>query len=244
QVEGTSQLRRRKGAEIEISTSQLFLGQHLRASWEDISSSSVVVLSWEVSRLRELLGDAKPAVVAELRHCLFGEDALHPTGSIPLAPQALGRISECLSPPVKGHATTFWYRSRVQELLAYHAFVSGKPEKDFFCVRQNRLAAERVAKVEQYLVEHLDEPLCLDHLAQAVGCSSAYLCRTFSNHAGTTIRRRLRQLRMFRACQLLASRRWSVSEVAIEVGYHSLSHFSKAFQEEKGCLPSRYGAAA
>ena len=42
---------------------------------------------------------------------------------------------------------------------------------------------------------------------------------------------------MERAAELLRSGRYNVTEAATEVGYASLSHFSKAFCETIGCCP-------
>ena len=42
---------------------------------------------------------------------------------------------------------------------------------------------------------------------------------------------------MERAAELLRSGRYNVTEAATEVGYSSLSHFSKAFCETIGCCP-------
>ena len=43
--------------------------------------------------------------------------------------------------------------------------------------------------------------------------------------------------------ELLRTGRYNVTEAATEVGYSSLSHFSKAFCETIGCCPVLYPAA-
>ena len=48
---------------------------------------------------------------------------------------------------------------------------------------------------------------------------------------------------MERAAELLRSGRYNVTEAATEVGYASLSHFSKAFCETIGCCPVLYPMA-
>ena len=57
---------------------------------------------------------------------------------------------------------------------------------------------------------------------------------------GKTITQYLRQLRMERAAELLRAGEFNVTEVALEVGYNSLSHFSAAFHEMFGCCPGLY----
>ena len=43
-----------------------------------------------------------------------------------------------------------------------------------------------------------------------------------------------------KAAELLSSHQLNVTEVAFEVGYQSLSHFSKAFAQEKELTPSQF----
>ena len=52
-----------------------------------------------------------------------------------------------------------------------------------------------------------------------------------------TIPQYVRQIRMERAAELLLAGRHNVTEAAMEVGYSSLSHFSKAFCTTIGCCP-------
>ena len=78
-------------------------------------------------------------------------------------------------------------------------------------------------------------------LAAEAGCGAFHLSRTFSQHTGRTVPQYLRQLRLERAAQLLREGRCNVTEAAMEVGYSSLSHFSKAFWEAYGCCPGLYG---
>jgi AraC-like DNA-binding protein len=47
-------------------------------------------------------------------------------------------------------------------------------------------------------------------------------------------------MRLERASRLLREGKHSVSEVAYQVGFESLSYFSKSFQEEFGTSPSEY----
>ena len=45
---------------------------------------------------------------------------------------------------------------------------------------------------------------------------------------------------MEHAAELLKTREFNVTEVSLEVGYNSLSHFSAAFHETFGCCPGLY----
>ena len=130
--------------------------------------------------------------------------------------------------PVLALAQSVWYQAKALEVAAEFFFVA-PGEKELFCQRQNRLAAERVEKVIVLLREKLAEPPTLEEIGRAAGCSPFHLSRTFSTATGMTIPQYIRQLRLERAAELLKSGKFNVTEAAFEVGYSSLSHFSQAF---------------
>lgn len=109
-----------------------------------------------------------------------------------------------------------------------------------FCHRWQQTAHQRITKAKQYLHTHLEEKLSLKLLSQHVGCSSAYLSRTFTSVEGVTISQYLKQQRMRTAAQLLTEGKMNVTEVSLEVGYNSLSHFSRIFTETYNCCPCAY----
>ena len=152
-----------------------------------------------------------------------------------VAQQTLAQLFR--EPPVPKSARPLWYQAKVLELIAQVCFL---PEAEFFCTRQKRAARERVEKTKSALAATLDQPLSLDALAREVGCSTCYLSRIFSQEAGLTIAQYLRQIRIEKAADLLLTGRYNVTEVALEVGYSSLSHFSRTFCETTGHCPALY----
>jgi len=150
-------------------------------------------------------------------------------------------VATLLKPPVSKPAQSLWYQSKALELMAHFLFTPKDPE--FFCMRQKRVARERVERTKELLVRDLANPPSLEMLGQEVGCSPFHLSRMFSREVGLTIPQFLRNLRMERAAELLRSGRYNVTEAATEVGYSSLSHFSKAFCETIGCCPVLYPMA-
>jgi AraC-like DNA-binding protein len=97
-----------------------------------------------------------------------------------------------------------------------------------------------VKRAIQLLREKLDQPLDLTALARAVGVAPHHLSRRVGAETGSTLQRHLRRLRIERACEALDSGKMNVTEVALEVGYQSLSHFAKAFREETGESPGKW----
>jgi AraC family transcriptional regulator len=151
-------------------------------------------------------------------------------------------ISSLRHPPVFASAQRVWYQAKTLELMATFLF-KAPPEKEFFCQRQKRLSQDRVDRVIAVLRSNLVEPPALEALGRQVGCSSFYLSRIFSQQMGKTISQYLRQLRMEKAAELLRAGKLNVTQVAMEVGYSSSSHFSVAFHETFGCCPGLYPLA-
>lgn len=144
------------------------------------------------------------------------------------------------APPVFAAAQELWYRSKALEVISEFLFQSQENDQTLFCVRQQKIAQERVAKVKDILESRMSEPPNLEELGKMVGCSHYYLSRTFSREMGMTISQYLRRIRIDKAAELLETGKFNVTEVAMEVGYSSLSHFSHAFQQQTGCCPGLY----
>jgi AraC family transcriptional regulator len=78
----------------------------------------------------------------------------------------------------------------------------------------------------------------LGAMAQAVGTSRARLCRVFRRVTGTTLHAYREQLRLRAALEALASGTADLTELALDLGYSSHSHFSANFRRWFGLSPS------
>ena len=161
------------------------------------------------------------------------------SATVRLTAHQLETIATLRQPPVYAAAQPLWYQCKALELAVTFLF-QPPPEAEMFCSRQQRVAQERVEQVAFLLKQNLAEPPGLEELGKKIGCSHFYLSRIFSAQTGQTITQHLRQLRMERAAELLRAGDHNVTEVSLEVGYNSLSHFSAAFHETFGCCPGLY----
>jgi AraC-like DNA-binding protein len=143
-------------------------------------------------------------------------------------------MEEMVGVRVDGDFLAGWYQAKALEIVIG---VLNPREEEFFCERQQRVAHERVEKVKGILARDLEHPPALPEISKEVGCSPHYLSRIFSQETGTTISRYLRDLRLDRAAAILKMGKSNVTEAAMEVGYSSLSHFSKAFAARFGVCP-------
>ncbi|WP_200391207.1 helix-turn-helix domain-containing protein [Roseibacillus ishigakijimensis] len=147
---------------------------------------------------------------------------------------------DLINPPVAEVARHAWFQAKILELLSLHLFHEPHRREPLFCSQLKQKAHRYTRHALELLQGRLDEPLDLSNLAKDVGCAPHYLSRLVKQDTGKTLSLHLRAFRVERAAELLGTNQYNVTEVAMEVGYNSLSHFSKAFVEEQGLTPSAF----
>lgn len=95
-------------------------------------------------------------------------------------------------------------------------------------------------RATELLTADLCSPPSLGALAKATGMSHARLNREFKHCFGTTVFGWLRQHRMNLAKHQLKHSRREITEIAMQLGYSSASHFSSSFRQHNGCTPLQY----
>lgn len=98
-----------------------------------------------------------------------------------------------------------------------------------------------ITRIRGIMEENLDnDQFGIHELCSEIGMSRAQLYRKFKTLTDRTVNEYLLSFRLFKARELLVKTDFNVSEVAFEVGFKNLSHFSRAFREEFGQNPSSF----
>ncbi len=100
------------------------------------------------------------------------------------------------------------------------------------------LAPWQVARVTEYLQDHLADDVGLDELAALVGLSVYHFCRAFKVSTGLPPHRWRLARRMERAQELLTATALDITSIGAAVGYEDSAHFSNAFRRVVGCSPT------
>jgi len=100
---------------------------------------------------------------------------------------------------------------------------------------------ERIIYAREYLIKHLDMPPSLSDLARAAGINEYKLKKGFKETFGNTVFGYLAETRLDLAKTDLLEKTKSVSEIAFELGYSSVQHFSNAFKKKFGVSPGKLG---
>ncbi len=98
----------------------------------------------------------------------------------------------------------------------------------------------RVMQIEGILTKDIFQaPPSIQQLAKMVAVSESKLKKDFKVMYGSPIYEYYQKARMQAAQDKLLTGKFSVKEIAMELGYSNLSNFTIAFKKEFGVLPSQ-----
>ena len=103
--------------------------------------------------------------------------------------------------------------------------------------------SQSVRQVLRYIDGHWNENLSGEVLSGVAGYSLYHFQRMFRRYVGDSPAAYIRQLRLRRAAQALLRENWSVSEVCLYAGFHTVSYFIECFQQQYGMTPRAYRSA-
>jgi len=102
------------------------------------------------------------------------------------------------------------------------------------------VASNRISMVCEYIEGHLPEPIYVEYLAAIAGLGRSAFSRLFKKSTGRTVPHYVNELRIARACLLLAETDLTVSQIAMDCGFVSPAHFQRQFREHQRCAPLAY----
>jgi AraC family transcriptional regulator, arabinose operon regulatory protein len=98
----------------------------------------------------------------------------------------------------------------------------------------------QLEKALRYLHDHFAEPLYVDQVATAIGATPNRLRELFRKTLGMSCSHYLHSLRIAQAKSRLCLPDAQVTEIALSVGFETLSHFNTSFRKLTGMSPTQY----
>lgn len=155
-----------------------------------------------------------------------------------VSPLARELIYECRAwGPDSGPLSTYAERL-FATLAAVVATLAQNPNPCYLPTPSSRALERALALTEKH---HAGSP-DFKTIARETGQSPRSLARRFADEMGMTWRQALRRIRIIRAVEALAESNAPITEIALAVGYNSLSAFNGAFRDLTGKSPSEYRA--
>lgn len=148
---------------------------------------------------------------------------------------------QMLQCPFHGVTRRFFLQAKVFELFALqlHSIMADQNSSPFSGTLKPK-TIEKIYEARARLVAQLESPPSVLELAQQVGLCDRTLRRGFRELFGTSVIGYLTQQRLHQAKDLLSQGNYTVAEVANNVGYSHLGHFSAAFRKQFGVSPKQW----
>ena len=100
--------------------------------------------------------------------------------------------------------------------------------------------AERIKGIMIYIHEHYSEKISVSDIADRFFISERNCYRIFKEVLNTTPQEYIRNYRIQKACELLATTTTSIADIGYKCGLGSSSYFGKIFKETVECTPVEY----
>ena len=98
-----------------------------------------------------------------------------------------------------------------------------------------------INKSEDYIEQHLSEPISAIDLAQNSNFSKFHFHRIFKKYSNITLKCFITRFKLERAAIFISvNHAISITEVALHYGYSNISSFSRAFKQHFGSSPIAY----
>jgi AraC-like DNA-binding protein len=105
------------------------------------------------------------------------------------------------------------------------------------------IVGDRVNEMARYINQHFQDTITVADIAAYIGLHPTYAMQLFKATFGVSLITYLTQQRIAHAQQLLIMTDAAISDVALESGFLTLSHFYTAFNRLCGMSPGKYRAA-
>lgn len=102
------------------------------------------------------------------------------------------------------------------------------------------VSVKKIMPVLEYIDANYSSQLTLPELSSIINVNEFYFCRLFKKTVNTPVVQYINFVRVCKAEKLLLSSDMSVSEIAFETGFSSVSYFNRTFKKYKFCTPGAY----
>lgn len=101
----------------------------------------------------------------------------------------------------------------------------------------------RISNIYNYIMKHYNQDITLEQVAAAAYMTPQAFCRYFKKHTRVTFVSFLNEIRINEACKKLLDGSYdSVSSVAFNCGFNSITNFNRVFKSTIGKSPREYAA--
>ena len=99
---------------------------------------------------------------------------------------------------------------------------------------------KKIEKVIAYLNKEYNRKICLKEIASFAAMNPSSFCRYFKKNIGKSFKEYITDMRIGYACKLLSTDKFNISQISIECGFDTITHFNRCFKRITGITPTEY----
>lgn len=99
---------------------------------------------------------------------------------------------------------------------------------------------EGIRKSRDFIIKNLDEKLTLDQVASVANMSASHFCRVFKKATDMNFSEYVARVRVERAKEMLLESNYTMTHVAYDCGFNSVTDFNRTFKKITGETPSGF----
>lgn len=126
----------------------------------------------------------------------------------------------------------------LNEMAEYEDYELLNAESHFLVSKQQD--NDRMDQIFKYVRNNFDTEISLEEIAKRVSLTVPAFCRYFKKATSKTFTEYVNEFRIVHATKLLSEGQLSLTEIYMECGFNSQSHFIKQFKRITGQTPSEY----
>lgn len=183
----------------------------------------------------------------QLLHSLHPYCIIRGNNNDDLADELSAALRDCLLEIESEYFGNTPYReARIYSLLINFFVFIGRESNNLtalfgnFTTNKQHEYVQKFMNICSYINEHCTEDVTVDDLASIAGFSKFHFARLFKQFTNVSYYDYLTRKRIEHAEALLITPDISITEVAMQSGFNSLSTFNRVFKNVKGCTPSEY----
>ncbi len=206
----------------------------------DRNKSSIFFIQFTKNSFLRLTENANNALRIFNEHVQNNQPALLSLNNLSLDAFMLNVIRSIINCPYKKQLKKMYLLSRAIEFLVLQAEACNTVQQPAYKYIKTAYDIECIMYAKEYVQNHLANPPGLSALAKIIGMNEYKLKRGFKEITGNTVFGYLAHARLEIARRDLLEQNKTASQIACDLGYSSLQHFSYAFKAKFGKSPKHF----
>lgn len=127
-----------------------------------------------------------------------------------------------------------------QIIVQLYRLLTAEHTSAFVPDTSKNVIGELIYSVLNYVDNHVQDITRIQDIGGELGYSHSYISHLFREKMGMTLHQYVTRKKIERSLELLATGKYSITDIALQLNYESVQSFGKMFKKIKGCTPSEY----